>query len=156
MKHCNKRAFTLIEVLIVIVIISILFIVLVSKVDFSVSESKEMQVTTDFLAYQLAVEQVCLEQKELTGDMNKLRDYLNKHLDYELLVKVHNGHLVSDREDPWGNTYQFDYFRSSDNLGKLRFTCAGSDMQFDTNDDIQYYVEYKNTPYGYKVVKGEN
>ena len=154
MKNCNKKAFTLIEVLIVIVIISILFIVLVSKVDFSVSESKEMQVTTDFLAYQLAIEQVCLEQKELTGDLNKLRDMLNKHLDYELLVKVHNGKLTSDREDPWGNQYQFDYFRSSDNLGKLRMTCAGSDMEFNTNDDIQSYVEYKNTPYGYKVVKG--
>ena len=157
MKNRNmKKAFTLVEVLIVIVIIGILFIVLVSKVDFSVSEAKEMSVTTDFLAYQLAMEQVCIKEKQLPSDMNVLRDKLNKYLEYDLLVAVQDGQLICDREDPWGNHYQFDYNRSGGNLGKLTVTSAGGDKAFGTDDDLYTYVEYKNTPYGYKVIKGDH
>ena len=157
MKNRNmKRAFTLVEVLIVIVIIGILFIVLVSKVDFSVSEAKEMSVTTDFLAYQLAMEQVCIKEKQLPSDMNVLRDKLNKYLEYDLLVAVQDGQLICNREDPWGNHYQFDYNRSGGNLGKLTVTSAGGDKAFGTDDDLYTYVEYKNTPYGYKVIKGDH
>lgn len=157
MKNRNmKKAFTLVEVLIVIVIIGILFIVLVSKVDFSVSEAKEMSVTTDFLAYQLAMEQVCIKEKQLPSDMNVLRDKLNKYLEYDLLVAVQDGKLICDREDPWGNHYQFDYNRSGGNLGKLTVTSAGGDKAFGTDDDLYSYVEYKNTPYGYKVIKGDH
>ena len=57
----NKRAFTLIELLIVIAIIGILFIVLVSKVDFATDKSKATGVQTDFRSYQVALEQVAKE-----------------------------------------------------------------------------------------------
>ena len=154
MKRFNKKAFTLIEVLIVMVILGILFIVLVSKVDFSVKESKEMSAQTDFLSYQLAIEQVCLNEKQIPSNMETLRDVLNKYLDYDLMVKAQNGKIVTDREDPWGNKYQFEYYRESSNLGKLVVVSAGVDCTFGTEDDLQAYVEYKNTPYGYKVVKG--
>ena len=156
MKNRNiKRAFTLVEVLIVIVIIGILFVVLVSKVDFSVSEAKEMSVTTDFLAYQLAMEQVCIKEKQLPSDMNVLRDKLNKYLEYDLMVNVQDGKLICTREDPWGQVYEFDYARSGGNLGKLTVRSSGSDKIFDTDDDLLAFVEYRNTPYGYKVVKGD-
>ena len=150
-----KRAFTLVEVLIVIVIIGILFIVLVSKVDFSVSEAKEMSVTTDFLAYQLAMEQVCVKEKQLPSDMNVLRDKLNKYLEYDLLVNVQDGHLTCSKEDPWGQLYEFEYSRSGGNLGKLLVRSSGGDKIVDTDDDIFVFVEYKNTPYGYKILKGD-
>ena len=153
MKHMNKKAFTLLEVLIVLVILSILFVVLVSKVDFSVTQSKEMTVQTDFLSYQLAIEEVCLEKKELVGDMATLRDHLNVHLDNDLMVKADGGSLKSDRKDPWGQEYYFEYSRSGGDKGKLTITSAGVDMQFGTSDDISMSVTYKNTPYGYKVVK---
>ena len=57
----NKRAFTLIELLIVIAIIGILFIVLVSKVDFASDKAKASGVQTDFRSFQLAFEQVAKE-----------------------------------------------------------------------------------------------
>ena len=57
----NKKAFTLIELLIVIAIIGILFIVLVSKVDFATDKSKATGVQTDFRSYQVALEQVAKE-----------------------------------------------------------------------------------------------
>ena len=59
--HFNKKAFTLIELLIVIAIIGILFIVLVSKVDFATDKAKASGVQTDFRSFQVAFETVSKE-----------------------------------------------------------------------------------------------
>ena len=77
--NCNynkKKAFTLIELLIVIAIIGILFIVLVSKVDFATDKAKATGVQTDFRSFQLAFNQVAQENAGFnslgwdTGDEN--------------------------------------------------------------------------------------
>ncbi len=60
-KLFNKKAFTLIELLIVIAIIGILFIVLVSKVDFATDKAKASGVQTDFRSFQVAFEMVSKE-----------------------------------------------------------------------------------------------
>ena len=81
MKHSykfknNKKAFTLIELLIVIAIIGILFIVLVSKVDFATDKAKATGVQTDFRSFQVALDQVAKENAGFnifgwdTGDTN--------------------------------------------------------------------------------------
>ena len=57
----KKKAFTLIELLIVIAIIGILFIVLVSKVDFATDKAKATGVQTDFRAFQVALDTVAKE-----------------------------------------------------------------------------------------------
>ena len=57
----NKQAFTLIELLIVIAIIGILFIVLVSKVDFATDKAKATGVQTTFRSFQMAFDQVARE-----------------------------------------------------------------------------------------------
>ena len=72
----KKRAFTLIELLIVIAIIGILFIVLVSKVDFATDKAKATGVQTDFRSFQVALETVARENSGFntfgwdTGDTN--------------------------------------------------------------------------------------
>ena len=72
----KRRAFTLIELLIVIAIIGILFIVLVSKVDFATDKAKATGVQTDFRSFQVAFEQVAKENAGFntfgwdTGDSN--------------------------------------------------------------------------------------
>ena len=72
----KKKAFTLIELLIVIAIIGILFIVLVSKVDFATDKAKATGVQTDFRSFQVAFETVAKENAGLntfgwdTGDIN--------------------------------------------------------------------------------------
>ena len=72
----KKKAFTLIELLIVIAIIGILFIVLVSKVDFATDKAKATGVQTDFRSFQLAFETVSRENAGFntfgwdTGDLN--------------------------------------------------------------------------------------
>ena len=57
----NRKAFTLIELLIVIAIIGILFVVLVSKVDFATDKAKITGVQTDFRSFQVAFETVSRE-----------------------------------------------------------------------------------------------
>ena len=57
----HRKAFTLVELLIVIAIIGILFIVLVSKIDFASDRAKVTGVQTDFRSFQLAFEQVARE-----------------------------------------------------------------------------------------------
>jgi prepilin-type N-terminal cleavage/methylation domain-containing protein len=57
----NKKAFTLIELLIVIAIIGILFIVLVSRVDFATDKAKATGVQTTFKSFQVAFETVSKE-----------------------------------------------------------------------------------------------
>ena len=57
----KKKAFTLIELLIVIAIIGILFIVLVSKVDFATDKAKTSGVQTDFRSFQVTLETVSKE-----------------------------------------------------------------------------------------------
>ena len=72
----KRKAFTLIELLIVIAIIGILFIVLVSKVDFATDKAKATGVQTDFRSFQVAFEQVAKENAGFntfgwdTGDTN--------------------------------------------------------------------------------------
>lgn len=72
----KRKAFTLIELLIVIAIIGILFIVLVSKVDFATDKAKITGVQTDFRSFQIALETVARENAGFntfgwdTGDTN--------------------------------------------------------------------------------------
>ena len=72
----KKKAFTLIELLIVIAIIGILFIVLVSKVDFATDKAKATGVQTDFRSFQMALDTVSKEKAGFnsfgwnTGDAN--------------------------------------------------------------------------------------
>ena len=82
----KRKAFTLIELLIVIAIIGILFIVLVSKVDFATDKAKTTGVQTDFRSFQVAIESVAKENVGLatfgwdTGDTNgnRIRDSYDK------------------------------------------------------------------------------
>ena len=82
----KRKAFTLIELLIVIAIIGILFIVLISKVDFATDKAKATGVQTDFRSFQVAIESVAKENAGLatfgwdTGDTNgnRIRDSYDK------------------------------------------------------------------------------
>ena len=72
----KRNAFTLIELLIVIAIIGILFVVLISKVDFATDKANATGVQTDFRSFQVAIESVAKENAGIatfgwdTGDTN--------------------------------------------------------------------------------------
>ena len=105
----KRKAFTLIELLIVIAIIGILFIVLVSKVDFATDKAKISGVQTDFRSFQVAFESVAKEYAGFatlgwdTGDV-KVADFNTKYPGYSYINelkdagdRVRNSYDVGDK-----------------------------------------------------------
>ena len=94
--HRNGRmerhgAFTLVEILVVILIIGLLFVFLVPKIDTATDKARETAIKTDFRAFQTAFEAVAKEQGGLgaralsrgTGDgaFEVLLEKINYYLD---------------------------------------------------------------------------
>ena len=105
--NIKRKAFTLIELLIVIAIIGILFIVLVSKVDFATDKAKATGMQTDFRSFQLAFEQVAKENSGFntlgldTGDTNG--DRIRNSYD----VGDTNKDGVQDSDETWTGRKQY-------------------------------------------------
>lgn len=64
-KRIRKRAFTLVELLIVIAIIGILFVVLIGRVDFASNKAKTSGVQTDLHAFANAAHMSAIDIKNL-------------------------------------------------------------------------------------------
>ena len=116
MKNSKRKAFTLVELLVVIAIIGILFVVLISKVDFATDKAKATGVQTDFRSYQLAIEAVARENAGISilvdndaeGDLKyaALEAALNKNLDSKLHVEIDaDGNISTKARDPWKEEY---------------------------------------------------
>lgn len=148
----RKKAFTLIELLVVIAIIGILFVVLVSKVDFATNKAKTIGVQTDFRSYQVALQAVGFEQQGYTDDFDLLASQLNKNLDPDLKVSVSEDQIITDAKDPWGTAYKIAYSKTENDRGSVIITSAGPDLQFYTDDDIATIVTYLVGPNGAQIV----
>ena len=144
----NRKAFTLVELLIVIIVIGILFIVLISRVDNTTNRANETGVKTDIRALQTAIHQVGVEQGEFTPNLLLLTEQLNKNLDTELLLRVEGNKIKTDSTDPWGMEYELRYNQPSNTKGQIVIISAGPDMHFDTKDDILSVVVYNSNPNG--------
>ena len=147
----KKKAFTLVELLVVIAIIGILFVVLISKVDFATDNAKAKGVQTDFRSYQLALKTVGMEQQGFSNDMDLLAEQLNKNLDPKLQVTVVDDKLTTDAEDPWGTQYTITYSEPENTRGKIIITSAGADRTVGTDDDYNIVIEYSITSNGGSV-----
>ena len=66
----KKKAFTLVEILIVVAVIGILFVTLVPRIDFAGDKARETGVKTDFRSFELAAEQVLRENAGLADYSN--------------------------------------------------------------------------------------
>ena len=135
-KKYNKKAFTLVEILITVAVMSILLIVLIANVDSATDKARKTASLTDIRSLQYAVLQVANQDKELTNDLNALADLLNKNLDTELTVVVENNKLKTYSTDAWGNSYQLRYSRPANTNGQIQILSAGPDGKFETQDDI--------------------
>lgn len=90
----QRKAFTLVELLVVIAIIGILFVVLISKVDFATDKAKAAGVQTDFRSFELAAHAVGIEQQGFVNDIELLASQLNKNLDPKFKVSVAEDHIT--------------------------------------------------------------
>ena len=151
MKNSNKKAFTLVELLVVIAIIGILFVVLISKVDFATDKAKATGVQTDFRSYQLAIETVARENAGLSVLVDKdaegeakyaaLEAALNKNLDPKLHVVIDaTGEITmkKDAKDPWKEEYVGQYLAGDDekDRGAIVFYCGGANLNVHTTADV--------------------
>ena len=141
----KKKAFTLIELLIVIAIIGILFIVLISKVDFATDKAKTTGVQTDFRSFQLAFETVARENAGFSSlvdeDYEQLEMAINKNLDNKLKVDIDamgNISMANGAKDPWNVEYHGQYVTGDDSKdrGAIAMYSNGSNMQFGSNLSI--------------------
>lgn len=142
MRQNNKRAFTLVEVLIVIVIIGILFIVLMANVDFSTDEAKETGTKAIMQSYKLAAETIALENSGFTNDKAELVKLLNKRLDLELQFYVEGSEIKSKQTDAWGKEFKFVQSTPVNTYGMFAIQSAGPDGIFDNGDDIVMENKY--------------
>ena len=152
----KRKAFTLVEILIVICVITILFVVLVSRVDFATDKARQAGVQNDMHAIQYAIHQVALEKGELVDDLNLLASLLNENLDTELMVRVEGNMLKTHATDPWGNEYQLRYNKGIDNKGQLQVFSAGPDSNYSTNDDTVIAIVCSPSASGTNVIVKED
>ena len=105
-KAMRKKAFTLVELLVVIVVIGILFAVLISRVDFASDDAKATGAMTDLRSFQTAAHAIALKHNGFDSDLETLANQLNTKLDAELQLSVSGNKLVSAATDPWGTPYE--------------------------------------------------
>ena len=138
MKFKNKKvryAFTLVEFLVVLVIVCVLFVVLLSRFDFSTNKALSTGTQTDLKAYSIAVQSVIRDQAIISSDLNLLSEQINDYLDTELQLYVDGGHLKSSALDPYGNEYLVVVYEQLNNNKEIAFISGGLDSQYFTGDD---------------------
>ena len=144
-KMRRRKAFTLIELLIVIAIIGILFIVLVSKVDFATDKAKASGVQTDFRSFQMAFDTVAREQAgfKLLVDENyeQLEKAINKNLDNKLKIDIDdmgNITMANGAQDPWKVPYHGAYIAGTDgkDRGAIIMYSNGANLTFGSEATI--------------------
>jgi prepilin-type N-terminal cleavage/methylation domain-containing protein len=152
MKHTYKtnqhlrKAFTLIELLIVIAIIGILFIVLVSKVDFATDKAKSTGVQTDFRSFQLAFNTVARENQGFENlikenDYSDLENAINQNLDNELKISIDKNGIITmanGAKDPWDVEYHGQYVTGDDgkDRGAIVMYSNGANLTFGSDISI--------------------
>ena len=105
LKH--KKAFTLVEVLIVVVILGILFVVLMSNVDLTTDKAKTTGVQSNFKEFAIACELTAHEKLGYnsfgwdTGDLNanKIRDFV--------YIGDTNGNGIEDAGETWNGSIEY-------------------------------------------------
>ena len=94
----RKRAFTLVELLVIIVVIDILFAVLIIRVDFAGDKAKTTGAMSDLHSYQLALQTIAIKNGGFPEDISMLARMLNANLDSEFQLSVVNDRLVSSKQ----------------------------------------------------------
>lgn len=156
LKH-RKKAFTLVEVLIVVVIIGILFITLMVNLGFSTDKANMAGVQNDFHAFQTAIKVVALEERGLTDNLSELAGHVNKKLDSGLHLSAASGEaaMYSAGVDPWGTNYKLDYTKPTSTTTQIVLISAGPDTQYGTSDDVTSIVTYDTSDGNKVIVDGE-
>ena len=137
----KKRAFTLVEILIVVAVIGILFVTLVPRIDFAGDKARETGVKTDFRSFELAAEQILRENAGL-GDFDDVAELagtngINLYLDKAIQFET-SGECA--KEDQWNQPYTMQIVKPTGtginpNNGAIIFVSNGKDSLLDPEED---------------------
>jgi general secretion pathway protein G len=136
----KKKAFTLVEILIVVAVIGILFVTLVPRIDFAGDKARETGIKTDFRSFELAAEQLLRENAGLADfadtdalcGTNGINLYLDKALQFT------DGTCA--KNDQWNQPYTLQVVKptGSDinpNNGAIIFVSNGKDSLIGEDED---------------------
>lgn len=139
----KKKAFTLVEILIVVAVIGILFVALVPRIDFAGDKARETGIKTDFRSFELAAEQVLRENAGLADfdDIDELCDTngINLYLDKAIQFDKSTGDCA--KSDQWNQPYTIQVIKPTagtgvnPNNGAIVFVSNGKDSLKDEADD---------------------
>lgn len=132
LKNKKKKAFTLVEILIVVAVIGILFVALVPRIDFAGDKARETGVKNDFRSFELAAEQLLRENAGLAdfADIDALcgDNGINLYLDKAMQFDGTSGE--SNKEDQWNQPYSIQIVKPASgnpNNGAIIFVSNGKD-----------------------------
>ena len=159
----KKSAFTLVEILVVILIIGLLFVFLVPKIDTATVKARETGIKTDMRSYQIAIESVAREHAGLgnnaipdsTTDGDNVIKLINGYLDPALKINYADSNaMTTNKLDPWNNPYLVDFIDGADgsNNGIVTVRTLGKDMR-DNYDESKLDSSY--TADGLNAISGD-
>lgn len=146
-KKNTKKAFTLVEILIVVAVIGILFVALVPRIDFAGDKARETGVKTDFRSFELAAEQY-LREKGGVSELDDIADLcsddaINMYLDGAMQFGSSG---TSNKKDAWNQYYTVQLIKPSSgniNNGSIVFICNGKDsLKSEVSDNYVLAVAY--------------
>ena len=168
-KSKKKKAFTLTEMLIVMLMLGLLFIVLIPKIVDVQDNARETQIKVRFKEFGDSAELALRENSGFTGmakskvpmnTNNKILNTLNEYMDDSNKFEYFNNSMSyseSKAKDPWGNPYSLIIEADvNKNTGKFTFVSYGKDgkksrdfRRGKTEDmrdafDYAYVIEYKD------------
>lgn len=142
-KMGKKKAFTLVEILIVVAVIGILFVALVPRIDFAGDKARETGIKTDFRSFELAAEQVIRENAGLADfdDASELCDTNGINLYLDKAIQFDKTSAECAKEDQWNQPYTIQIVKPAagtgvnPNNGAIIFLSNGKDSLLDEADD---------------------
>lgn len=140
-QNSKKKAFTLVEILIVVAVIGILFVTLVPRIDFAGDKARETGVKTDFRSFELAAEQLLREKAGLADFADEAElsgtNGINLYLDAALKFDTTG---VSAKKDQWNQPYTVQLVKPTGtginpNNGAIIFISNGKDSLLSADAD---------------------
>lgn len=132
-EKAKRKAFTIIELIVVFATLAFLFVAVVSKFDVGTNKAKLSAVQTDFRAFYVASQQIAFNVAN-PADMTEeqFENMLNSNLDSS---KEFEGR-ESSQKDPWGNKYRYATAVVNDKFCVIFASQGGTEEQRFTTSDM--------------------
>lgn len=128
----NRRAFTLIELLLVLVILAVLAAVVIPKMTGRVEQAKRAGTITEISNLKNALDQFEIDNGRYPYTNEGLDALVNKPAGLDTWAAKYIDEVPVDK---WGTPYQYTG-PDSEGPGEFNIKSAGSDKQFGTEDDL--------------------